>query len=65
MAATNKLSKRAVGFIVSGKKPKRAIIAKYPLAPPCPTEAYIKETTGRMSKNNQIYSISNKFMVIS
>jgi hypothetical protein len=35
---TKRFSNKAVGFITSGVKLKMAIKAKYPLAPPCPTD---------------------------
>jgi hypothetical protein len=36
----------ALGFIMDAVLPKKAISAKYPLAPPCPTEAYKKAMMG-------------------
>jgi hypothetical protein len=45
---TKRFNNSAVGFITSGVKLKMAINAKYPLAPPCPTDEYKKAT-----KNNK------------
>ncbi|MEJ7586709.1 MAG: hypothetical protein WKI04_04015 [Ferruginibacter sp.] len=44
---TKRFNNSAVGFITSGVMLKTAIKARYPLAPPCPTEAYKNAT-----KNN-------------
>ena len=45
MDDTKIFSKSAVGRITSGANPNKAIKARYPLAPPCPTEAYKKATS--------------------
>src|SRR5215203_5511598 len=43
--ATNKFSTNAVGRVTPGATAKNAITAKYPDAPPCPTEEYRTATT--------------------
>src|SRR5215213_3816157 len=40
MVATRMFSANAVGFITSGATPTRAIAARYPEAPACPTDEY-------------------------
>ena len=42
ISETPRFNKSAVCFITGGAIAKRAMTAKYPLAPPCPTEAYKK-----------------------
>ena len=55
MPATNRFKVRAEDFIMYCSKPKIAISAKYPLAPPWPTEAYKVAITNKIAKNK--YSI--------
>src|SRR2546423_6902965 len=38
--ATKRFSTNAVGFIISGARPKSAMAARYPDAPPWPTDEY-------------------------
>jgi hypothetical protein len=38
VSETKRLSNKAVGFITSGEMLNNAINARYPLAPPCPTD---------------------------
>ena len=45
MDATNRFNTRAVGRVTSGATAKNAITAKYPDAPPCPTDEYRTATT--------------------
>ena len=51
---TNRFKISAVGFITSGAKAYKAIKAKYPLAPPCPTDAYNNATIKSKIKNVEI-----------
>jgi hypothetical protein len=44
---TKRLSSKAVGFMNAGDILNKAMSARYPLAPPCPTDAYRKATTNR------------------
>src|SRR5258708_2087564 len=43
--ATKRFNTRAVGFITSGARPNSAIAARYPDAPPCPTDEYSRAAT--------------------
>lgn len=49
MIETRILSTNAVGLITVGANPYKDMMAMYPLAPPCPTDAYknaIKSSNG-------------------
>jgi hypothetical protein len=48
---------RAEGFISAGAIPTKAITAKYPLAPPWPTEAYKKATRASKAKKRKVLSM--------
>jgi hypothetical protein len=58
---TNTFSERAAGFIITGAIPNNASKARYPLAPPCPTEEYKKAI--KKSRNISQYSISSPFQI--
>lgn len=55
---TNILKINAVGFKKITENPKMVINAIYPLAPPCPTEAYRTATKNRIIKNGTIKLMS-------
>lgn len=42
---------KAEDFMIEGAIPNKAINARYPLAPPCPTEEYRKETINNKMTN--------------
>jgi hypothetical protein len=53
------LRARAVGFITSGATPTRAIAARYPEAPACPTDEY-RMAAAKMSKVNNTTSFRGR-----
>jgi hypothetical protein len=61
MPATNTFSDNEVDFIKAGAMPNNAIRARYPLAPPCPTEEYRKATANRLIRKT--YSIQSPFQI--
>lgn len=52
MPETNKFNNNAVCFIKIEGKLKRDMIAKYPVAPPCPILEYKKDINGIKRKKN-------------
>ncbi len=57
---TTMFKTNADGFITLTGIAKRAIRARYPLAPPCPTLAYINETASNIRKNGMTICNSKK-----
>ena len=57
MPDTKILSNNAVGRITSGAKPNKAMSARYPLAPPCPTDAYKNATSRSKTPNKGVISV--------
>ena len=58
ISETPKFNKSAVCFMTGGAIANKAITAKYPLAPPCPTEAYKKAMIPSKTINSTLFSKS-------